>query len=331
MARSFLPPTLFCFSRALTLLLCASQAHALSPQGTVHIHIEGVVVTADSTITGAFAGAGIGDDWQLDFDARLFGSGTSSGQRFYSIVAASRALTSTGGAESFPPEGPTLTMIRQANSAQYGTSLLLGSGNRMRIAASDSTAPYIFPTNDLSQLEGTYAGAEFQFTIANVTSTALRLQVDTIVVGPPVGNDIGIRYCQAVPSSTGFEAELIAVGSTVAASNDVTLAATLMPAGSFGFFLVSSDRGFTANPGGSAGNLCLAGSIGRYVRPGEVRQADATGRFELRIDLMGIPTPTGSVAATAGARFAFQAWFRDTDPQGVPTSNFTRGLELQFD
>ncbi len=51
--------------------------------------------------------------------------------------------------------------------------------------------------------------------------------------------------------------------SYVVANNDLTLAASQLPNSSFGFFLTSRSQGFVMGPGGSQGNLCVGGAIGR--------------------------------------------------------------------
>jgi hypothetical protein len=136
---------------------------------------------------------------------------------------------------------------------------------------------------------------------------------------------IGTNYCAANANSTGQPAAMAASGSAVAAANDVTLAASRMPANAFGYFIVSQTAGFAANPGGSAGNLCLGGTIGRYDQ--SVQSSGATGAFGLAIDLTSIPMPTGTVSAAAGETWRFQAWFRDAQG-GSATSNFTDGLAI---
>ena len=84
-----------------------------------------------------------------------------------------------------------------------------------------------------------------------------------------------------------------------------------------------------ANPAGSAGNLCLAGSIGRYVGPGQIQNSGAAGAISLGINLSQHPTPTGFVQVAAGQTWNFQAWFRDSSI-GMTTSNFSNGLSLTF-
>ena len=137
------------------------------------------------------------------------------------------------------------------------------------------------------------------------------------------------NYCSTQPNSSGFPAEMRAFGSTDLAENRLTLAATSLPNSAFGFFLASRAQGFVANPAGSAGNLCLGGSIGRFVGPGEIQNAGNTGAFSLAVDLTALPQPGGPTAAAPGESWSFQAWVRDT-VAGVATSNFSNGLEVVF-
>jgi hypothetical protein len=97
----------------------------------------------------------------------------------------------------------------------------------------------------------------------------------------------------------------------------------------FGYFLTSRVQGLVMNPGGSQGNLCLAGSIGRYVGPGQIQNSGAQGRIGLMINLNTHPTPQGNVSVVAGDTWNFTAWYRDS-VGGVAVSNFADGLELRF-
>ena len=69
------------------------------------------------------------------------------------------------------------------------------------------------------------------------------------------------------------------VGSAYVADNDAELRVRSVPAGAAGFFLVGGDHIAPVQPPGSAGELCLGPLIGSFVRPGEIQQADAGGRF----------------------------------------------------
>ena len=111
--------------------------------------------------------------------------------------------------------------------------------------------------------------------------------------------------------------------------NDVELQCVSLPRNAAAFFLASRTQGFVTLPAGSVGNLCLAGAIGRYVGPGQVRNSGLAGAVALRLDLVRVPTPTGPVRVVAGETGSFQCWFRDS-ASGAPTSNFSNGRALPF-
>ncbi|MEM6674468.1 MAG: hypothetical protein AAF726_16600 [Planctomycetota bacterium] len=146
----------------------------------------------------------------------------------------------------------------------------------------------------------------------------------------PIGDGLGTNYCMANANSTGVAAVMSADGSSAAADNDVTLMAENLPAFAFSFFLTSQMQDFVMNPGGSSGNLCLGGNIGRYVGPGQVQNSGMAGTVSLVLDLTNTPTPTGPTSIVAGETWNFQCWFRDTDGAGATTSNFSDGLEIMF-
>ena len=142
-------------------------------------------------------------------------------------------------------------------------------------------------------------------------------------------NPLGTNYCgPANLNSTGQSALISAFGCDCVSSNNVTLTADQMPANQSGYFLNSQTKGFVPFVGGSQGNLCLAGSIGRYNRPGEILRSGDGGTFSLVLDLTDTPQPTGSVSIMPGETWNFQAWFRDMNPG--PTSNFTDGISITF-
>jgi len=141
---------------------------------------------------------------------------------------------------------------------------------------------------------------------------------------------LGTSYCgPGNPNSTGATSKLRLEGSARVQDDDVTLRASDLPANAFGFFLTSRTAGLVANPGGSQGILCLGGSIGRYVGPGQIKNSGASGAFSLALTLASTPTPSGPVAVQVGDTWHFQAWHRDSNA-GAATSNFTDGVALTF-
>ena len=144
-------------------------------------------------------------------------------------------------------------------------------------------------------------------------------------LGGPTG--LGTNYCAAAVNSTGVIATMSAIGSATVADNDVTLTSSDMPLNTFGFFLNSMTQGFVPNPGGSDGNLCLGGGVGRYVGMGQIQSSGPAGEINLAIDLTSHPIPTGLGSVSAGETWNFTCWFRDSSPGG---SNFANGLEIAF-
>ncbi len=143
--------------------------------------------------------------------------------------------------------------------------------------------------------------------------------------GASVADDVdyvlGSQYCEAAVNSTGASAFIRAHGSTWWPASLLVLRASEMPPATFGYFLVADQTGFVMNPGGSQGNLCLGGAIGRFSAPGQIPNSGFGGWIELAIDPTNLPSPVGPVTAVPGETWHFQCWFRDANP--AVTSNFT--------
>lgn len=137
-----------------------------------------------------------------------------------------------------------------------------------------------------------------------------------------------IPGCNGVPNSTGMRGALGSTGTTSLVANDFTLQASSLPPGVFGLFLTSRAGG-SSMPASSVGELCLGGSIGRFVEPGQVRNSGAAGTFSLLVDLSRVPARAGFVQVQPGETWFFQAWHRDV-VMGAATSNFTRGIVATF-
>ena len=140
----------------------------------------------------------------------------------------------------------------------------------------------------------------------------------------------GMNECGPAPlNSAGHSAEIVASGSRLVADNDFELTVTGLPPGVFGMFLAAQSDGFVPNPGGSAGNLCLGGSIGRQTGPGQILGSGMAGEFSLALDLTSVTMPTGSTAVASGETWWFQAWYRD----GVSSagSNFSDAVRVRFE
>ncbi|QDV09666.1 hypothetical protein Poly30_52240 [Planctomycetes bacterium Poly30] len=134
--------------------------------------------------------------------------------------------------------------------------------------------------------------------------------------------------CVVRPNSTGQIGRLVGSGSSYVAENGLLLRASRLPQTAFGYLLTSRTAGFAALPGGSAGNLCLGGSIGRFA--GQIQSSGAQGQIDTIVDLTAMPQPMGAVAAQPGETWYFQLWHWDSSPSGPPTSNFTASVAIDL-
>jgi len=140
----------------------------------------------------------------------------------------------------------------------------------------------------------------------------------------PIGSTVDCGG--TIANSTGQPALLDAYGSTDSAGPGFALDVVQMPAGKFGYFLLS-DATASILPASSQGRLCLAPSgLGRFNRAGEVRNSGPLGRFHLDVDPSNVPlNPAGPLMP---GTLYFQAWYRDTNPGS--TSNFSSAVGIAF-
>ena len=277
-------------------------------------------------------------------------AGSSWTQQAY--LKASNTNTFDGFGASVAAAGDTVVVGAYGeDSSAFGTN-----GNQLDNTAGDSGAAYVFTRYGSCWIQTAYLKSSNTDTI-DYFGESVAASGSTIAVGAPfeassasgIGGDqksntavwsgavysfedsggVGAQFCLTASNSTGARGELLGSGSPSVAGNDLTLVATNLPPLVFGFYLTSTVQGFAMNPGGSDGNLCLGGLIGRYVGPGQIQQSDVGGTFSLLLDLTNTPQPTGAVSINAGETWNFQGWYRDSNMSGA-TSNFTNGLEVTF-
>ena len=193
------------------------------------------------------------------------------------------------------------------------------------VFALGATAFGVAPLENGNLLASGPTGVHVVDPVAGTLATVLP-NVDGLYVSEPT---TGSGYCTGVPNSTGFPAATSAVGRRDVATGEMTLHCHRMPTGSTAYFLASRQAGLQTNPGGSDGNLCLAGSIGRFVGPGQVLNSGTEGRVSLGLDLAGHPTPTGFVPVLPGETWFYQCWYRDSTG-GQATSNFSNGWSITY-
>jgi len=287
------------------------------------------------------------DDPNWDYDPHADHDG--SGQCFLTMNQAGNTDVDNGAVELTSPPLDMTTGPPYVDYAYFllltndnGSDVLLveassngASGPWTEIARHDTDGGLDWRTHAITPSDFAAAGINLttdmrlRFTINDADPQSIvEAGLDAFVLsalGCSASTPIGTQYCTpAVNNSTGQPAVIAATGSDVVTDNDVTLAATQLPLDQLGYFLASKVQGFVPNPGGSQGNLCLGGGIGRYAS--KVASTGTSGALVLPIDLDAVPTPTGPVAALAGETWNFTCWYLDDNPG--QTSNFTDGVSI---
>lgn len=139
-------------------------------------------------------------------------------------------------------------------------------------------------------------------------------------------NQIAIHTCPGASNSVASGGALIEVrGSPVAGAGRIGFHGSDFPLHTAGMLLASSQPGLTQNPAGSAGNLCLGGSIVRLRDT--LGTANDQGQWVVGLDL-GAPSMAALLPILPGSHWTFQVWYRDTFP--LPTSNYSEAQEVAF-
>ena len=321
-----------------TLTLAAGLAQT-SLAGDYCVTVTGTVQVAVPNPPGPpFNGVGPGTAFTMDLEVFDDPIMTPAGIFIYPIDTATSAVVV--GSNTFAI-APGFGSVEVANNASIGDAVIAvgeiqTSVGNMFFGAQmlDATGSTINTVEFYDLIGMVFTGAapsELQGIIGSgLAPPALVLDVAEIRIESCGGcAPIGTPFCTAVPNSTGFPALTRACGDDAVAANNVTLIASRLPQDSFGFFITSTTQGFTQMPGGSVGNLCLGGQIGRYVGPGQIQNSGAMGRFTLGLDLTQTPTPTGFAAVQPGETWNYTTWFRDS-VGGVATSNFADGISVTF-
>ena len=142
----------------------------------------------------------------------------------------------------------------------------------------------------------------------------------TVECGP-----LGTAYCgPAAPNSSGARASLLARGSDVVTEDNLTLEGVGLPPNTFALLVASQTQALVPNAGGSAGTLCVGGTIGRFNAL--IASSDAAGTVQMGVALGSFPPPLPGLIP--GQTYNFQMWFRDFTL--FPTSNFTDGRSITF-
>ena len=292
-----------------------------------------ILVNADNHNGGS--GPAIGGSSAL-IGVRNSGVGDQSGAKFEQwFSSAQYGITQFGVADLFGPANQTgvdlhLTFVCDLNlnstdiyeNGQLVATLAHGFALEGMVGIGQVHDPAASPGDVLS-------GTIYGVAVYDEMLTPAEIMTHSNAFFMPGG--IGTNYCTAtaMPNSTGMAGVISAMGSPIVANQDFNLIADQLPPNSFGFFLTSQLSGLVMMPGGSLGNLCLGGAIGRFVGPGQIMNSGPSGSISLAVDLTAMPTPTGLVFVQPTETWYFQGWHRDA-VGGSATSNFTDGLEVTF-
>lgn len=182
--------------------------------------------------------------------------------------------------------------------------------------------------HDWAHLRFNFNGSPHSLAGAPVANLACNYNQQVRTFYAAIGGSLGTSYCAALPTSSGLPGAISLSGSPEVVDQNLTMIAQDLPVATSGYFLASLQQGSSLPIPGSSGRLCLSGSIGRFIGPGQVQTANPLGGFSLALPNLTMPLPAGPVPVLPGDTWYFQAWFRDANP--TPTSNFTNAVSLTF-
>jgi len=141
-------------------------------------------------------------------------------------------------------------------------------------------------------------------------------------------------YCrQSELNSLGLGARLRAragEGQAGGAASTLRFDAVDLPPGATTLFLTGRRAAALPGAGGALGTLCLGGTLGRFVAPGQVLTANAGGAAGQDVDPLALPSGGQLLPVAVGDVWAFQAWYRDVDAAGNPVSRLTDAVLATF-
>ena len=304
--------------RPLSTFTALSILVATAVAGDVRIELTGTVCS-NSYSSGPFAGASPGDVAVLTYEVITPGTDVVAGQLTNYDIDLSTFDLDINGSTGAALAGPSTLQIQndfpaadgfRINASPLATGEFFSSGF--------GTGGGFFSSTDLSLLLGMYDAA------ANLTSFDYVIQgqggmmeifPETLVIGLP---SLGTNYCVATVNSSGLAAQMSAVGSDVAADQDLTLVTDGVVPGVPGLYFFGPNA--IQVPFGN-GFRCVGGSTSR-VQPAAF--ADAQGRATRVLDFNA---PYGGTI-TSGACLHFQLWYRDS--MAGAGFNLSDGLKIQF-
>ena len=267
-------------------------------------------------------------------------SGSQSGVYGQRLDAIGSARWGAEGVALVPVGAGDIQQVRAARGFQFTfggaavcyTQSLSGTNSIVRAVSVDNAGATVLGPTDISTAPGSKANLEVT-TVGSppfngwrsvaVWSDGRTDEGDIYVQNVDASGSLGSRFpvgsraaCSVAQNSVGAPAITEAAGTAVISQANLSLETTDLPSSTFGFYLTSRSGSSVPNPGGSQGNLCLGGEIGRMTNPGQILNSGAAGAFGLTVDLKRLQQPTGYVSALSGESWHFQAWYRDKQSDG---------------
>ncbi|MCB9610107.1 MAG: VCBS repeat-containing protein [Polyangiaceae bacterium] len=246
----------------------------------------------------------------------------------------------SGGGTTLTGSGPTPFEIVLANTQAY-ERVFVRPGVYTVGSSTSAASLTVTVTGSATEVAGLPMGiGQHRFGVPQLAASPLNLLAAEVLLRDHPGNERWVEvpavpypsggvqvYCSpAVTNTSGNQATIAMTGSFVVADQNFGLVASGLPLGEFGYFLVGQTPGFVPQPGGSFGNFCLGGALGRFNALAQIGNSGAQGMIALTVDLNGLPlSPPATVLA--GDTYCFQAWFRDSL---FVSSSFTDAIAVTF-
>ncbi|MGK0481591.1 MAG: hypothetical protein ACJAQ3_001569 [Planctomycetota bacterium] len=304
------------------------------------VEIQGVLTSLPGTLPAPFDAASLGDPARLVLSyAGDVGCLTSSGMEGRLSTPGCCFMTLGNAEGGMDPQfagcdwGETYSSpIPKGTIAVEAMATFAGGQVTARLVMSDPNAAvgiglWDIAFNTIHVPSVTAPGFTISLELIDPNGAVLAT-IDALELSGSPGGFGGVPYCNANPNSTGLPGSMAFIGTNQVAENDLSLFAGNLPSGTFAYFLTSRTQTFIPNLPGSAGILCVGGSVGRFVGPGQIQATGSGSIVTVAIDLTQMPQPTGPVVVQPGETWHFTCWFRDVT--GSTTNNFADGSSVFF-
>ena len=304
--------------------------------GDLSLVLHGTITQTLAPVTGPLAGITVGERFVARVVVDDSPTAFSPQQYGYNARFARGGLTVEARAANFDPLAASSIVWASAAVPNLGDSLdvylgLAGGDADMQILVRDPALGLLSGPDlrgNLGHLALPAAPNLAQLVLRDASQAVTTVGHVLFAEIVDLAQQRGENVCVAAVNQSGRPARMAALGSVIVGTGTLSLECTDLPNQVFGYFLNSRSAGFSPNPGGSRGTLCLSGPIGRFAT--FAASTGATGRLQLTINLGPLPSPSGTVAVQPGDTWVFQCWFRDFAGTQA-TSNFSDAVWLRFE